>query len=63
MILRFFVYVVSVKDVMDDVGLIDMVLGLGFGIVVVRNKKIIVKKLEKVEVDFGRYFVVILNRD
>lgn len=35
---------------MDDVGLIEMILSLGFGIVVVRNKIIMVKKVKKLEV-------------
>ncbi|EAD7213684.1 hypothetical protein FE124_14330, partial [Listeria monocytogenes] len=34
-------YVASVKDAMDDAGLTDMALGLGFGIAAARNKSII----------------------
>ncbi|EHF3618559.1 hypothetical protein JSO10_000469 [Listeria innocua] len=36
--LRSSAYVASVKDAMDDAGLTDMALGLGFGIAVARNK-------------------------
>ncbi|EAE0853046.1 hypothetical protein Q891_01460 [Listeria monocytogenes] len=61
--LRSSAYVASVKDAMDDAGLTDMALGLGFGIAAARNKKIIAKKSEKVEVDLGRYSVATLNRD
>ncbi|EAE8347777.1 hypothetical protein BOQ23_12795 [Listeria monocytogenes] len=39
--LRSSAYVASVKDVMDDAGLTDMALGLGFGIAAARNKSII----------------------
>ncbi|HBM3438743.1 TPA: hypothetical protein LWH10_002065 [Listeria innocua] len=36
--LRSSAYVASVKDAMDDAGLTDMALGLGFGVAVARNK-------------------------
>ncbi|HAB0009139.1 TPA_asm: hypothetical protein GIN74_07010 [Listeria monocytogenes] len=39
--LRSSAYVASVKDAMDDAGLSEMVLGLGFGIAAARNKSII----------------------
>ncbi|MBC1376261.1 hypothetical protein HCB45_10835 [Listeria sp. FSL L7-0091] len=39
--LRSSAYVASVKDAMDDAGLTDMALGLGFGIAAARNKSII----------------------
>lgn len=37
-------YVASMKDAMDDAGLMDMTLSLGFGIAAARNKVIIPKK-------------------
>ncbi|EHD1587589.1 hypothetical protein JR590_001324 [Listeria monocytogenes] len=39
--LRSSAYVASMKDAMDDAGLTDMALGLGFGIAAARNKSII----------------------
>ncbi|MBC2126604.1 T7SS effector LXG polymorphic toxin [Listeria marthii] len=43
-------YVASVKDAMDDAGLTDMALGLGFGIAVARNKAVIPKKQDDLKV-------------
>ncbi|ARM71975.1 hypothetical protein LMxysn_0340 [Listeria monocytogenes] len=43
-ILKASAYVASMKDTMDDAGLTDMALGLGFGIAAARNKAIIPKK-------------------
>ncbi|ARM71766.1 hypothetical protein LMxysn_0131 [Listeria monocytogenes] len=43
-ILKASAYVASMKDTMDDAGLTDMALGLGFGIAAARNKVIIPKK-------------------
>ncbi|ARM71770.1 hypothetical protein LMxysn_0135 [Listeria monocytogenes] len=40
-ILKASAYVASMKDTMDDAGLTDMALGLGFGIAAARNKAII----------------------
>lgn len=43
-ILKTSAYVASMKDAMDDAGLMDMTLSLGFGIAAARNKVIIPKK-------------------
>ncbi|WP_421648217.1 T7SS effector LXG polymorphic toxin [Listeria ivanovii] len=43
-ILKTSAYVASMKDAMDDAGLTDMTLSLGFGVAAARNKKIITKK-------------------
>ncbi|MBC2262371.1 hypothetical protein HCB45_12340 [Listeria sp. FSL L7-0091] len=42
-VLRSSAYVASMKDAMDDAGLTDMALGLGFGIAAARNKAIMTK--------------------
>lgn len=43
-VLRSSAYVASGKDVMDNTGLTDMALGLGFGIAAARNKHVIEEK-------------------
>ncbi|EEO6566769.1 hypothetical protein G6H68_002096 [Listeria monocytogenes] len=43
-VLKSSAYVASVKDAMDDAGLTEMTLSLGFGIAAARNKAIVVKK-------------------
>ncbi len=48
--LRSAAYVASVKDAMDDAGLTDMALGLGFGIAAARNKAVIPKKQDDLKV-------------
>lgn len=48
--LRSSAYVASVKDAMDDAGLTDMALGLGFGIAAARNKAVIPKKQNDLKV-------------
>lgn len=65
-ILKTSAYAASMKDAMDDAGLTDMAMSLGFGIAAARNKKILDKKLEKGntgDVELGRYSVETLNRD
>lgn len=53
--LRSSAYVASVKDAMDDAGLTDMALGLGFGIAAARNKAVIPKKQNDLKVsNFNR---------
>ncbi|EAC5323005.1 hypothetical protein KV68_11445 [Listeria monocytogenes] len=49
-VLKSSAYVASVKDAMDDAGLTEMTLSLGFGIAAARNKTIMVKKVKKPEV-------------
>ncbi len=44
-VLRTSAYVASGKDVMDDTGLTDMALGLGFGIAAARNKPVLKEKI------------------
>ncbi|EKM9562863.1 hypothetical protein PV578_002774, partial [Listeria monocytogenes] len=48
--LRSSAYVASMKDAMDDAGLTDMALGLGFGIAAARNKAVIPKKQDDLKV-------------
>lgn len=48
--LRSAAYVASVKDAMDDAGLSEMALGLGFGIAAARNKAVIPKKQDDLKV-------------
>ncbi|EAD9125306.1 hypothetical protein AOC40_14140 [Listeria monocytogenes] len=48
--LRSSAYVASVKDAMDDAGLSEMALGLGFGIAAARNKAVIPKKQDDLKV-------------
>ncbi|EPN2895388.1 T7SS effector LXG polymorphic toxin, partial [Listeria monocytogenes] len=48
--LRSSAYVASMKDAMDDAGLTDMALGLGFGIAAARNKAVIPKKKDDLKV-------------
>lgn len=43
-ILRTSAYIASGKDVMDDTGLTDMALGLGFSIAAIRNKAVLTEK-------------------
>lgn len=50
-ILKSSAYVASMKDAMDDAGLTDMALSLGFGIAAARNKTIITKKVKEPEVE------------
>ncbi|EAD5842761.1 TPA: T7SS effector LXG polymorphic toxin [Listeria innocua] len=53
--LRSSAYVASMKDAMDDAGLTDMALGLGFGIAAARNKAVIPKKQNDLKVsNFNR---------
>ncbi|EBF5850553.1 hypothetical protein FH026_14895 [Listeria monocytogenes] len=49
-VLKSSAYVASVKDAMDDAGLTEMTLSLGFGIAAARNKTIMAKKVKKPEV-------------
>ncbi|EKT6042427.1 LXG domain-containing protein [Listeria monocytogenes] len=44
-VLRTSAYIASGKDVMDDTGLTDMALGLGFGIAAARNKPVLKEKI------------------
>ncbi|MBM5721781.1 hypothetical protein D8X92_13890 [Listeria ivanovii] len=48
-ILKSSAYVASMKDTMDDAGLTDMTMSLGFGIAAARNKQILAKKMEKMK--------------
>lgn len=50
-ILKSSAHVASMKDAMDDAGLTDMALSLGFGIAAARNKTIITKKVKEPEVE------------
>lgn len=49
-VLKSSAYVASVKDAMDDAGLTEMTLSLGFGIAAARNKTIMAKKVKEPEV-------------
>lgn len=49
-VLRTSAYIASGKDVMDDTGLTDMALGLGFGIAGARNKPVLKEKISPPEV-------------
>ncbi|EPC3703349.1 hypothetical protein U4V85_002890 [Listeria monocytogenes] len=49
-VLKSSAYVASVKDAMDDAGLTEMTLSLGFGIAAARNKAIMAKKVNKPEI-------------
>ncbi|HHP9242123.1 TPA: T7SS effector LXG polymorphic toxin [Listeria monocytogenes] len=48
-VLRTSAYIASGKDVMDDTGLTDMALGLGFGIAAARNKPVLQEKINPTE--------------
>ncbi|HBI6856634.1 LXG domain-containing protein [Listeria seeligeri] len=48
-VLRTSAYIASGKDVMDDTGLTDMALGLGFGIAGARNKPVLKEKISTPE--------------
>ncbi|MBC2314196.1 hypothetical protein HCB40_08330 [Listeria welshimeri] len=48
-VLKSSAYVASVKDAMDDAGLTEMTLSLGFGIAAARNKTIMAKKVKEPE--------------